>query len=141
MHTVQHGVNHLERLVNLFSHFRTSQNDLAANEDEKHNLRLDHSVDLERRRVSEMTWKKSSIQALQETYKTREELRLVRAEVVMTRRKALKTDWKLDIAGADDVLDLEIRKLGVKAELLDNSCVFARRQARVLKRGVSKLEA
>lgn len=50
----------------------------------------------------------------------------------MTRRKAFKTNWELDIARADNVLDLEIRELGVKAELLDDSCVFARRQARVL---------
>lgn len=52
--------------------------------------------------------------------------------MVMTRRKAFKTDWELDVARADDVLDLEISEFGVEAELLNNSCVFARRQARVL---------
>ena len=76
-----------------------------------------------------------------EAYKTREELRLVRTEVMMTRRKAFKTDGKLDIARAHDVLDLEISKLGVKAKLLDDSCVFTRRQARVLDRGVSRHKA
>lgn len=76
----------------------------------------------------------------QETYETREELRLVRTEVVMPRRKAFKTDWELDIARADDILDLEIRELSVKAEFLNDSCVFARRQARVLGRSVSKHE-
>ena len=35
---------------------------------------------------------------LQNTYKTRKELRLVRAEVVVTRRKAFETDWELDVA-------------------------------------------
>lgn len=108
---VQHRVDHLERLINFLSHFRTSQDDLATDEDEKHNLRLDHTIN-----------------------EAREELRLIRAEVVMTRRKAFKTNWELDIAGADNVLDLEIRELGVKAELLDDSCVFARRQARVVLR-------
>lgn len=58
----------------------------------------------------------------------------------MTRRKAFKTDGELDIARADNVLDLEIRKLGVKAELLNDSRVFTRRQARVLDRGISKQE-
>lgn len=67
-----------------------------------------------------------------ETYETRKELRLVGAEVVMTRRKAFKTDWELDVARADNILDLEISELSVEAELLNNSCVFARRQARVL---------
>ena len=56
----------------------------------------------------------------------------------MTRRKAFKTDWELDVARADDVLDLEIRKFSVKAELLDNSCVFAGCQTRVLEKGDSK---
>lgn len=48
MHTVQDRVDHLEGLVNLFSNFRTSQDNLAADEYEKHNLRFDHTVDLER---------------------------------------------------------------------------------------------
>lgn len=52
MHTVQHGVDHLERLVNFLSHFRTSQDDLAADEDEQHYLRLDHTIYLERCTVS-----------------------------------------------------------------------------------------
>lgn len=62
MHTVQDGVDHLESLVNLLSHFRTSQDDLAADEDEKYNLRLDHTIDLKRGNVSvcDMTWKYSS---------------------------------------------------------------------------------
>lgn len=108
---VQDRVDHLESLVDLLSHFRTGQDDLAANEDEKHDLRLDHTID-----------------------ETRKELRLVRAEVVMTRRKAFKADWEFNIARADNILDLEIRKLGVEAELLDDSGVFARRQARVILR-------
>ena len=78
---------------------------------------------------------------LRKTYETRKELRLIGAEVVMTRRKAFKTDWKLDITRADNVLDLEVRELGVKTKLLDNACVFARRQPRILARGVSKHEA
>ena len=52
MPTIQHRVDHLEGLVNLLSHFRTSQDNLAADEDEKHNLRLDHTIDLDRSRVS-----------------------------------------------------------------------------------------
>ena len=52
----------------------------------------------------------------------------------MTRRKALQTNRKLDIARADNVLDLEVREFGVEAKLLDDSCVFTRRQARVLGR-------
>ena len=67
-----------------------------------------------------------------ETYETRKELGFVGAEVVMARRKTFETDREFDIARADDVLDLEVRELGIKAELLNNSCVLARRQARVL---------
>lgn len=85
-----------------------------------------------------MTWKQSSRNSFKDTYETREELRFVRAEVVMTRRKAFETDWELDIARADDILDLEIRELSVEAELLNDSCIFARCQARVLKKGISR---
>ena len=58
--------------------------------------------------------------------------------MMMARRKALETDGELDIARADNVLDLEVRELGVKPEFLDDSCVFTRRQARVLERRVSR---
>jgi len=61
LEVLKHRVDHFECLVNLFSNFRASQDDLARDEDEQNNLRLDHSVD-----------------------ETREQLRFVRAEVVMT---------------------------------------------------------
>ena len=77
---------------------------------------------------------------LQNTYETRKELRLVRAKVMVTRRKAFETNWELDIARADNVLDLEIRELSVEAKLLNDTCVFTRRQARILARGVSNHE-
>ena len=43
--TLQHRVDHFERLVDLFSNFRASQDDLARDEDQEDNLGLDHSVD------------------------------------------------------------------------------------------------
>jgi hypothetical protein len=43
--------------------------------------------------------------------------------------KTLKTNRKFDIATANDVLNLEFRELGVKAKLLDNARILARRQA------------
>src|SRR6266852_9325350 len=46
--------------------------------------------------------------------------------------KTLETNWKLDVAAAHDILNLEFRKLGVKAKLLDNARVLARRQARII---------
>lgn len=61
LEVLKHRVDHFKGLVNLFSNFRTSQDDLAADEDQQHDLGLDHSVD-----------------------ETREQLRLIRAEVVMT---------------------------------------------------------
>ena len=51
-HTVQHWVDHLESLVDLLSNFRTSQDNLATDENEKHNLRFDHAIDLKRRKIS-----------------------------------------------------------------------------------------
>src|SRR6266481_4672784 len=45
--------------------------------------------------------------------------------------ETLDIDLKLDIAAAHDILNLEFRKLGVKAKLLDNARVLARCQARI----------
>lgn len=79
-------------MIDLVSNLGTGENDLAADKDQEHDLRLDHTVD-----------------------ETGEQLRLIRAEVVMARSQTLKTDRELDVAGADNVLDLEVRELGVEA--------------------------
>ena len=107
--TLQHRVDHFEGLVDLLTHFRAGEDDLTADEDQEHNLGLDHAVD-----------------------ETREQLGLVRAEVVMLGSKTLETDGELDVARTDDVLDLEVRELGVEAELLDDTSVLARRKLRVI---------
>jgi len=60
LEVLKHRVDHFECLVDLFADLGTSQDNLATNKDQEHNLRLDHSIN-----------------------KTREQLRLVRAEVVM----------------------------------------------------------
>jgi hypothetical protein len=106
---LKHRVDHLESLVNLLTDFGTSEDDLAADKDKEHNLRLNHAVD-----------------------ETREQLRLVRAEVVMARSETLETNGELNVARSDNVLDLEVGELGVETELLDDTRVFARRQLRVI---------
>lgn len=89
---LQDGVDQLEGVVNLVADLGTSEDNLAAHKDQEHNLGLDHAVD-----------------------ETGEQLRLVGAEVVVARSQTLQADRELDIAGADDVLDLEVRELGVEA--------------------------
>jgi hypothetical protein len=98
----EHGVDQLERLVDFLAHLGTSQDDLAGHEDEEYNLGLHHTVD-----------------------ETREELGLVRAEHVVTACQAFKTDRELDVARADNVLDLEVRELRVEAKLLNDTSVLA----------------
>lgn len=102
VHTLKHRVDHFKSLIDLFSDLRTGQDNLAGNEDEENNLRLDHTID-----------------------KTREQFRFIRTEIVMARCKTLQTDRKLDIARADNVLNLEIRKLGVEAELLNDARILS----------------
>ena len=43
----------------------------------------------------------------------------------MSRGQSLQANGELDVAGANDVLDLEVRKLGIESELLDNTSVLA----------------
>lgn len=81
----QDRVDELESLVNLLANLGTSKDDLAADEDEQDNLGLHHAVD-----------------------ETREQFRLVRRESVMARCKTLQSNGELDVAGANDVLNLEV---------------------------------
>ena len=60
------------------------------------------------------------------------DLRLVAGELSVAIVEALQTDREFNVAGSDDILNLEFRKLGIKAELLDDACVFARCKARVI---------
>lgn len=78
-------------MINLVADFGTGENDFAADKDQENDLGLDHAVD-----------------------ETREQLRFVGAEVVMTRGKTLEADGELDIARADDILDLEVGEFGVE---------------------------
>lgn len=89
---LQDRVDQLEGVVDLISDLGTSEHDLAAHKDQEHNLGLDHAVD-----------------------ETGEQLRLVRAEVVVARSQALQADGELDVARTDNVLDLEVGELSVEA--------------------------
>jgi len=51
---------------------------------------------------------------------------------VMTAGKAFKADGKFDVARANDVLDFEVRELGVEPELLDDPSIFAGRKLGVV---------
>ena len=79
------GTTAEERIRHNSTDLSTSKNNLPRYEDEKDDFRLDHAVD-----------------------ETREELRLVGRESVVTRCKTLQANGELDVAGADDVLDLKI---------------------------------
>ena len=103
-HTLKHRVDHLKGLIDLFPDFCASENNLATDEDQEDDLRLNHTID-----------------------ETREQLRLVGAEIVMTRCKTLQADRELDITRANNVLDFELAKFGLKSKLLHNPGVLARR--------------
>lgn len=107
--TLEHGVDHFKGLVNLLTNFGTSQDDLAADEDQQDNLGLNHSVN-----------------------ETREQLGLVGAEIVMARRKTFQTNGELDVARADNVLDLEVGELGVETELLNDARILSRCKLRIV---------
>lgn len=72
-------------MVDLFTNLGTGQDDLARHEDEQDDLGLHHAVD-----------------------QTGEELRLVGRESVMARCKTLQTNGELDVARADDILNLKV---------------------------------
>ena len=107
-------------MVDFLTNFGTGQDNLAADEDEQHNLRLHHAID-----------------------EPREEFRFVGREMVMTRCKTFETNRELDVTRSDDVLNLEVctgisddlatttemqvrtRELGVESQLLNDAGILA----------------
>ena len=51
---------------------------------------------------------------------------------MMSAGQPLKTDGELDVARSDNVLDFEIRELGIEPQLLDDPRVFAGRQLGII---------
>jgi hypothetical protein len=100
--TRQHRIDQLEGLVDFLADFGAREYNLAADENQENNLRLHHTID-----------------------ETREQLGFVGAEVVMLAGQPLQTDGEFDVAGSNNVLDLEVGKLGIKAKLLDDAGVLA----------------
>lgn len=101
--TREHRVDRLECLIDFFANFRTSEDDLPADEDQQNDLRFVHAVD-----------------------KTGEQFGLVGAEVVMAASQSFEADGELDVARANDILNLEVREFGIEPEFLDDASVFTR---------------
>jgi len=105
----KHRIDQLKCLVDLLADLGAGQDDFAGHEDQQDNLGLHHPVD-----------------------QTREELWLVRAEHMMTARKAFETDGKFDVARSDNVLDLEVGEFGIEAKLLDDARILPRSKLAVI---------
>lgn len=110
-HTRKDGVNKLKRLVDLLANLGSGQDNLSADEDEKHNLGLHHAID-----------------------KTGEELGLVRAERMMAAGETLKTDREFDVTRSHHVLNLELGKLGVETKLLNDASKLPGRKLGIILR-------
>ena len=50
----------------------------------------------------------------------------------MATSQTFKANWELNVARPDNVLNLEVCKLGIEAELLNNTGVFATRQSAIV---------
>ena len=96
-------------MVDLLANLGSSEDNFAADEDQKDNLRSDHTID-----------------------ETREEFWFIGTEVMMLAGKTFKTNRELDVARADNVLNLEVGELGIETELLNDSSIFARSQFRII---------
>ncbi len=99
----------VEGFVDVLPDFGPGQDHFARDEDQQHDPRFDHSVD-----------------------EAREQLGLVGTKLPMGKHKSFQSNWKLHVARADHILDLEVFEFGGKAELLDDSGVFSSGQSTVL---------
>jgi hypothetical protein len=109
------------------SYLGASENDLSRHEDKKYDFRFDHTINKPRKKLQRDQLVDQGCARFKTTY-----LWLITTKLSVAVCKTLKTNRKLDVAAADDVLNLEFRELGIKAKLLDNARVLARRQARVV---------
>ncbi len=107
--TLKHRVDQLKGIVDFLANFGAGQDNFAAYENQEDNLRFDHAI-----------------------YETREQLRFIRTEIVMATSKTFKTDGELDVARANNVLNLEVRELGIEAELLNDTSILARGKLRII---------
>eukprot|EP00324_Dicrateria_rotunda_P000010 CAMPEP_0206164080 /NCGR_PEP_ID=MMETSP1474-20131121/14101_1 /ASSEMBLY_ACC=CAM_ASM_001110 /TAXON_ID=97495 /ORGANISM="Imantonia sp., Strain RCC918" /LENGTH=233 /DNA_ID=CAMNT_0053566779 /DNA_START=33 /DNA_END=732 /DNA_ORIENTATION=- len=99
---LEDGVYLLEGLLDLLAQLAAGEHDLARDEDEQHDLGLDHPVD-----------------------EAGEELGLVGGVQGVLVHDALEAYGEADVDRADHVLDLEVGELGaVEADLLNNPAYF-----------------
>jgi hypothetical protein len=82
----------LKGVVDIISDLGTGDDNLSADKDQEHDLGPDHAID-----------------------KTREQLRLIGAEVVVSRSQAFETNGELDVTRTDNILDLKVRKFRLEA--------------------------
>ena len=97
-HWVEIGVG----VVNVLPLFRTCEYDLAANENENHDLGLHHAVD-----------------------EAGEDLRLVAAVLVVCVGQWLETNREANVARSHNVLNLELSEAQVETDLSDRLSVFS----------------
>ena len=63
---------------------------------------------------------------------TWEKLRLVRCELAVSKNKTFQSNRKFDVARPDHVLNLEVFEFGGKSQFLNNSCILAGCEPRIL---------
>lgn len=105
----KHRVDDIERRVDLLADLCAGEDNLPRDKNEQDDFRFKHAIN-----------------------KSREKLGLIARELSVPIVKSLQTNGELDIARTDNVLNLELGKLCVKPELLDDACVFARSETRVV---------
>jgi hypothetical protein len=105
LETSQNRINAFESFVNFFADLGSGQDDFAGDENEQHHPRSDHSVD-----------------------QSGKEFWFITAKLRMLQDQSFQSDIEFDIATSHHVLNFEIRELGVKAQLLDDTGVLPRGQ-------------
>lgn len=111
----EHGIDKVEGLVDFLADLGTSQDEFSTDENKKHDFGSHHAID-----------------------ETREEFGFVGAEHMVAAGQTLKTNWKLDVARPNDIVNLELGEFSVEAQLLtDTSVVATCKLAIVFKIGAS----
>jgi hypothetical protein len=97
------GEQYLKGTIDFLADLGASEHNLSRHKDQQNDLWIDHPVD-----------------------QAREQFRFVRREHAMAVCKTLQPNGESNITAPDDILDLEVHKLGVETEFLDDPGVLAR---------------
>ncbi len=119
-HVCQHPTLKNRRISKIHSYLCPCQDNLPRDENQQNDLRFDHPVDKSGEQLRSISIGLSKCRQIM-AY-----LRFIAAELPVAECQTLQSNGELDITATHNVLNFELRELGVETKLLDDASVLSR---------------